>query len=436
MSEATVPGVSPEEQKARAESALLVEFENLMAQRERQRDEELRAELAALAQPDRSTAAAISHGSEPENVTEREASPHRGRLTLRSPYERVYSSMSEEERQWRSAESDHWVAEHFRGRLQKDVARVKLANAKIEQLYGRATLDEGTASSEGAISTGVGGDLIPRPLEQAVLIARDRVAKMRRFANNFVMTAQTHNIPTVNAATGYMTAESGTTTVGEPTPSNVQFTAVKGVVRMITTREFLEDAAGNVVSILAQRAGGALGALEDQQFWSVGNGTAPNISSKVDGTTAVTTATAGELNLVDVQAMYFAVQQEYRGNGAWYCATDVLQFLSGVVDSTARPYYQGLADAPGAVVDDPMQEGRLLRRPVYEVPLPDGVLIFGDMRAGYTVGTRQGITASMSEDVGFVTDTIQWKWTQRFDGNDVDAVALQRQSGITSAGVT
>jgi len=74
-----------------------------------------------------------------------------------------------------------------------------------------------------------------------------------------------------------------------------------------------------------------------------------------------------------------------------------------------------------------------MRRPVYEVPLPDGVIIFGDMAAGYIVGDRQGIAATSSTEIGFDTDTVMWKWTQRIDGNDRDAAALARAAGITSA---
>jgi HK97 family phage major capsid protein len=353
---------------------------------------------------------------------------------LVSPTEPLYRRLSAEERAIRTPDGDHWMAEWIRGNVYGDSARMFQSSAELETLFPdpkRATTTEGTAGASGAISTGTGGALVPRPLEAAVLIARDRVAKMRRFAQSMTMTAQTHTVPTAAAMTAYMTAEGATATQGEPTMASVQLTARKGQVTAVATEEILNDAAINLVNIYAARGGGALGKLEDDQFFSDGDGTAPNISACILGT-AYSETTSAALSYTDLLGMYYTVGQAYRQNAVWMAASNVLQLLAALRDGDNRPFYQGLVNAPAPISDDPTAEGTLLRRPVYEVPFPDGSMLFGDVNACYIVGTRQGLQSKASEHVKFDSDEVMWKITQRFDGINVDAVAAYTVAGITS----
>jgi HK97 family phage major capsid protein len=70
---------------------------------------------------------------------------------------------------------------------------------------------------------------------------------------------------------------------------------------------------------------------------------------------------------------------------------------------------------------------------VYEVPLTAGTLWFGDPSAAYVIGTRAGISSSMSEHVKFNLDQVMWKMTQRFDGINLYSAAGQQAVGIDSA---
>ena len=403
---------------------------NIVAQERENWSAELAQGLKDFETPDRSQVPEVKDDGDAGRFTEGRA------IRVSSPYDVLYSRMSEREQQFRSADSDHWYREWIVGQFRKDRGQMLNAEAQLEGIYGRAycraALAEGAAGAAGAISAGAGGDLIPRPLENVVLIARDRVAKMRRFASSLTMTAQTHTIPTAAAMTAAMVGESTTATESAPTPGNVQVSARKGQVVALATQELLDDAAINLVNLYATRAGGKLGELEDDQFWQDGDGAGNNISAHFGGT-AYAETTSGALGYVDVVAMYYAVGQAYRDNARWFAAADVLQFMANVRDGNGRPMYQGLQERPGALSDDAGAVGTILNKPVHEVPTTDGEIWFADAAALFTVATRQGIVTSASTHVKFDLDQVMWKFTQRFDGQNVDTVAGQHASGITSA---
>jgi HK97 family phage major capsid protein len=417
-----VPEITDEERKKREQSTVMALVTNIVRSERESWTAEMASALNEWKAPDRS------------KVPEQYKNPaeHRGTLTLSSPMQAIYRRMPEEVRAIRNEDSDHWMAEEFRAIAYNDRGRLFNAHAKLAGLFERATTTEGISAASGAYSTGTGGTLISRPVEQLVLIAKERVSKMPIFASSLTMTKQTHTIPTGAAMTAYQTLEGGTTTQGEPTYAAVQLTAVKGAARGIVTLEMLEDADANVVSFMTTRAGTALGGLQEAQFWRTGDGTDPNISAFAAGT-AYTETTSAALDYTSVIGMYYTLAQVYRTNAAWYSNATVLQLMAKVRDGQGRAFYQGITERPLAITDDPNACGAILGKPVYEVDATAGTIHFGDMSALYMVGTRAGITARMSEHVGFATGTVQFIWEQRYDGNNIDTSACLSCTGITSA---
>jgi HK97 family phage major capsid protein len=416
-----VPEVTDEEKEKRRKAGIKALFAEVLESREEQWTAKLAEQIAELKKPDRSSLP--EHYEKPKE--------HRGTITLSNPWDSVYRHMDEKVRAIRNPDTDHWMAEEFRGIAYNDRARVFQAQAELFGLF-RANTVEGVAGDSGAYSTGTGGTLVSRPVEELVLIARDKVSKMPRFASAMTMTKQTHSVPTGNAMTTYQTSEAGTTTQGEPTYAAVQLTAVKTGARGVLSLEMLEDADANVVSFMTTRAGMAIGAAQEAQFWRTGNGTAPNISAFAAGT-AFAETTSGTLDMSSVIVCYHTCPQVYRQNGAWYAASNVLQEMSKVKDGNGRPMYQGMVDAPRTLGDDSGAMGTLMGKPVYEVDATAGTIHFGDMRALYLVGTRKGITARMSEHAQFAAGLVEFIWEQRYDGINVDTAAVQTITGITAA---
>jgi HK97 family phage major capsid protein len=295
---------------------------------------------------------------------------------------------------------------------------------KLDGMFGRTALAEGEgAEGTGAFAAG-SGEFLPRPLEQVVLIARDKVAKMRRWATQINMTNQVHTIPTAHAMTAYMTAEGATSTDGNPTIASVGINAQKAQVTALASNEMLADSAVNLINMWATRGGAALGVLEDEQFFKEAEGTRPNCTAFLSGTAY--TITSNDLNFLDVNAMYYTLPQVYRANAIWLAESSVLQAISQLWNETAgHQFYIGMTEKPGPITDDPTAEGTIMRRPVYEVPFTAGTIWFGDPSAAYVVGTRAGLQSQVSDQVNFASDQVMWKLTSRFDGNNLDTSAGQ-----------
>jgi HK97 family phage major capsid protein len=156
----------------------------------------------------------------------------------------------------------------IRGYATRDVELRQHAEARIVARWGagaivRADTEEGAAGALGAMSAGTGGTLIPRPLEAIVMVARDKVGKMRSLASIYNMTRLQHNIPTAGSMTVAQVSEGATSAQGEPDFGQVPLIAHKSQTRARATVEMLADSSFHIAMIYAQRAGSAFAANED-----------------------------------------------------------------------------------------------------------------------------------------------------------------------------
>lgn len=422
---AGIPAEMTDSEKSKMnESLWAARFENIRRAEREAYERELAKMFDEFAKPDRSNV--------PEIVNRRGETVHR----ITSPTEPLYRRMSEEEREWRNPDSDHWMAEWIRGKTERDHGRMAVAEERLEGMFGRATAAEGAAAAAGAEGAGTIGPYIPRPLESVVLIARDRVAKMRRFATLINMTRQNHQIPTAGAMTAFMVAEGSSGTQGEGLAASVDLVAKTAIVKAVASKEALNDSAVNLINLFAVRGGGALGVLEDNQIFkdgTTGAGLSGNDLIKLSGTT-FNEATSTWIGFKDVVGMYFGVPQQYRDNSVWFAPSDVLQLLSAIQDAAGgRPMYQGLVDTPRPLVDDRTAVGTLMGRPVYQVPMTAGEIWFGDPAAQYALGTRQGVMIEVSEHVNFASREVMFLISQRIAGANLDSSASQYAAGITGA---
>lgn len=408
-------GPSQEEQKARAIEARKAMVDNIVTQAQREWSQDFDQMLAEYEVPRRDKV---------PSFVDRKGDPV---TRVSVPWDHLYARMSDDVKPYRSAEADHWYQQWIKGDATRDHALRARASAEIERLFGRAATLEGAGGASGALSDGTGGPLIPRPLEALVNIARLRASSMRRFARKFTMTRQTHTMPTAASMTAHMTAESTTATQGEPTIASVQFTAHKCQAKGIASIELLDDAAINLVNVFSERAGEAIGVVEDTETWRTGTTVTAKISA-----TSYAEATPGALSITDVVAMYYALPYVYRNMGSWFGAANVLKGLTNLRDGNGRLFFQGMQERPAALSDIPGAVGEIMGKPVYEVPMSTGDLLFGDVGAIYTIGDRQGIQVRSSTDRLFDLDQVMWLFTARFDGNNVDTSAGQYCTNVTT----
>lgn len=299
--------------------------------------------------------------------------------------------------------------------------------------YERAAILYGTPDATSGIGGGTGGPLVPLPLAQLIVAARNREAVGRTLFSRFESNAATLRVPTTTVATAAMVAEGAQAADGTPTPGSGLLSKKKAQSRMIASNEMLEDSAFNLVSFFSERGGAALGELEDTQF-ATSNGTAPNITqAAVTGVTDVAEAVAGTITFAEVNKLFFQVPKAYRRDAVWSADDLILELLSRMVDGNGRPMFTAPVAPPVPVEDSvPGAVGTVLGKPIYGLPYAAGTLMFGNHRLAYGFLDGGGIRVTSSEHTAWATDSVEFKLTERFDGRVLLAAALRKMTGITT----
>lgn len=423
-------------------------IEDVLDQRDIAMRESVKSTLAALAQPNRAAHAdildAAAGNQEQESVAAEEGQRKQRTVVSRhQPTDMLYRNLFRKNpalSDCRSPEMDHWNHQWLIGILNHDRAQQRLAFDKANAAYRRnirantrATTLEGAldATDPTAILAGTGGSLLPQPFTQVVMIAKEASAVIGMLAQVYPMTSATLRIPTAGTATAAKRAEGNAVAQGEPSYASKMLRAEAMTCFMKSSREFLVDSPFNAVELFGTRAGMAIGAAEDVDFCT-SNGTHPNASEAIVGGN-VDEATTTVLTYPDLAKLYRAVGKAYRGRGsAWLGNSVTLGLLDVLLDGDGRPILNNPQQNVAPIGDSPGNEGFVFRHPVYEVPLADGQLIFGNILAGYAIGRREGISVRMSEQAEFSAGIVQFMIEERYDAVVQDAGALKQMSALAT----
>lgn len=338
-----------------------------------------------------------------------------------------------EMREARTPDTDHWNSEWLRAYLLRDMVGMRMAEAKGNEAIGyRATTLGGVldVSDPTAITDGTGGHVLPQAMSNVVQIARDAAAVIAPLVTNFTTGGLTLRVPTSGAVTADTVAEGASGAQAEPTFTSEMLILHKIGVRMIASEEMLQDSAFNLMGIYAQRAGEGIGAAEDLQICTTA-GTSPDLTEAIAGGD-VAEATTTVLIYEDLNTLFFALGKAYQPNSTFLAGTVVMTLLSNMMDGNDHPILKLPSSAPTPVTDaTPNAIGTVIGRPIFHVPLVAGQLLLGDLR-GYGFVRKGGIFASMSTEVGFATDTIQFKFFERVDGRIIDDVAMKQMAALAT----
>jgi HK97 family phage major capsid protein len=408
-------------------------FNSVLAQREQQNLSDLKHNIALLAnKPDRSTVAEIVA----DGPVEKAGRGNGGIVSRYQPTDPLYRTLHARKpymRDLRTPDLDHWNSEWLRAFCRRDSVGMQTAEAKSNEAAGfRATSLGGAldATDPTAIASGTGGHLMPQAYSNLVMIAREAAAVIAPLCSNFTTTGLTLRVPTAGACTADTIAEGASGAQGEPTFASEMLILHKIGCRCIASEEMLQDTAFNLMQIYGERAGAAIGLAEDTQICTT-DGVAPNLTEKIAGGN-VDEATTTVLIFEDLNTLFFALGKAYQPNSTFLAGTVVCTLLSNMLDTNGAPILRVPSQAPTPVTDaTPQAIGTVLGRPLYHVPLTAGTLLLGDLR-GYAFVRKGGIYASMSTEVGFATDTIQFKFYERVDGRIIDDVAMKQMADLAT----
>ena len=402
-------------------------FQDAINQR---RQEDLKAiadSIAGLSKPDRGSVAGVI-----DDAGNQRDEPIVSRY---QPTDSLYRNLYAQRpamREARTPDLDHWNAQWLRSFLANDRVGMQVAKSKLSAISGvRATTLGGVLATDvTGITDGSGGHLLPQEFANVVEIARQAAAVIAPLCTNFTTSGSTLRVPTAGAVTAVTAAEGASPTQAEPTFASEMLILHKIGARMIASIEMLEDSSFNIMDIYATRAGEGIGAQEDIQIATT-NGTSPNLTEAIAGGD-VAEATTTVLIYEDLNTLFFALGKAYQPNSTFLAGTVVCTLLSNMMDGNDHPVLKIPGAAPTPVTDaTPQAIGTVLGRPIFHVPLAAGTLILGDLR-GYGFVRKGGIVASMSTEVGFATDTVQFKFTERVDGRIIDDVAMKQMAALAT----
>ena len=281
---------------------------------------------------------------------------------------------------------------------------------------------------------GDGGYLVPQILAREIIFLRDKYGVMRQNARVMGMSSDNLNVPKNSASTtAYWPAENTNITASQITFTNVQVLAKKLAILTQVSSELNEDSIVDVGSALAEDMAYVMAYNEDLATF-LGDGTAAygGITGAVTAITQVagagkiyTTANVtGDWNattLADLRKLTAAIP-EYADTADAKFYMNRAFFQQVVCNDLDALTGNGLFDLTAAPGPNPTLFGYPV---VYTQVMPKDptpavgspLVVFGNLKTGSIMGSRRDLRIQVSDQVGFISDSLYFRATERFGFN-------------------
>lgn len=285
------------------------------------------------------------------------------------------------------------------------------------------------AQQEGTIGKGL--ELVPEPLEAAILKRLQMISNWTSKVRTSVMTSQTLKIPDrLTGVTVYYPDENAAITASNMTLAQQLLTARKMACLTQVSSEITEDSVISVMDMLADDIAHQFSKkLEEDAFLGDGTATYGGVTGMAGSIGANSTVTgAGTASSDFTMANYEAVialNPWFQGSTPeWYCS-------SSVYANSMLPLLSAAGGTPGSEIVTGWTRS-FLGFPVNIVQSMDNgstvstdQVYFGDLSQSVYYGVRRGMSIATSSDYGFNTDSIYIRGTMRnaitIDNHDTSA---------------
>ena len=279
-----------------------------------------------------------------------------------------------------------------------------------------------------------GGYLVPQILAREIIFLRDKFGVMRQNARVMGMSSDNLNVPKNTASTtAYWTAENTNITPSQITFSNVQVLAKKLAIITQVSSELNEDSIVDVGAALAEDMAYVMAYNEDlATFLGDGSGTYGGITGVVTAITQVagagkiyTTANVtGDWNattLADLRKLTAAIPEYADTADAKFYMNRAFfqQVVCNDLDALSGNGFFDLTAAPGpnpTLFGYPVVYTQVMPKdttPAVGSPL----VVFGNLKTGSIMGSRRDLRIQVSDQVGFISDSLYFRATERFGFN-------------------
>jgi len=279
-----------------------------------------------------------------------------------------------------------------------------------------------------------GGYLVPQILAREVIFLRDKFGVMRQNARVMGMSSDNLNVPKNTASTtAYWPAENTNITASQITFANVQVLAKKLAILTQVSSELNEDSIVDIGSALAEDMAYVMSYNEDLATF-LGDGTstyggitgAVNAIAGVNGganagwiyTAADVTGDWNNVTLEDLRKLTSAIPEyadtadaKFYMNRAFY-----QQVVCNLLDALGGNGFFDLTAAPGpnpTLFGYPVVYTQVLSKD--PTPAADTALaLFGNFKTGSIMGSRRDLRIQVSDQAGFISDSLYFRCTERF----------------------
>jgi HK97 family phage major capsid protein len=280
-----------------------------------------------------------------------------------------------------------------------------------------------------------GGFLVPQILAREVIFLRDSYGVMRQNARVMGMSSDNLNVPKNTASTtAYWPAENTNITQSQVTFANVQILAKKLAILTQVSSELQEDSIVDVGATLAQDMAYVMAYNEDLATF-LGDGTStyggitgvvPQIAGVNGGNNAGWIYTGADVTgnwnattLADLRKLTAAIPQyaDRPGECAFYMNRAFFQqVVCNDLDALSGNGFFDLTAAPGpnpTLFGYPVIYTQVLSQD--PTPAADTALaLFGNMSTGAIMGSRRDLRIQVSDQAGFISDSLFFRATERF----------------------
>ena len=284
---------------------------------------------------------------------------------------------------------------------------------------------------------GDGGYLVPQILAREIIFLRDKFGVMRQNARVMGMSSDNLNVPKNSASTtAYWPAENTNITASQITFTNVQVLAKKLAILTQVSSELNEDSIVDVGSALAEDMAYVMAYNEDlATFLGDGTSTYGGITGVVPAIAAVNGgANAGWIytgadvtgdwnatTLADLRKLTAAIPEYADTSDAKFYMNRAFfqQVVCNDLDALSGNGFFDLTAAPGpnpTLFGYPVVYTQVLSKD--PTPAADTALaVFGNLKTGSIMGSRRDLRIQVSDQVGFISDSLYFRATERFGFN-------------------
>jgi HK97 family phage major capsid protein len=269
-----------------------------------------------------------------------------------------------------------------------------------------------------------GGFLVPDALESTIIELREQFGVARRECQQVTMGDSKMIMPRLDGeATAYYVGEGNTITASDLTVNTVQLDAKKLAAVVAVSSELNEDSVISIGEMVARSVAQSFAIKEDEALF-LGNGTSTyggivGLASAL-GAGSLVTATSDQ-TFADLIIGNF---EEVAGKRKMFGTTAPKWYIS---QAGLHASMQRLSNAVGGVTATELQNGVIRSFFGYEIVVTQVMesrltgtsggraAYFGNLADGVMLGSRRGISLAVDNSLGFLTDTINIRATERFD---------------------